>query len=120
MKKTLIGLLGAAQGVFGILGTTMGNVTDAVGTAPAGNIFNIVSGAVMALLGIGTSGTTQKAGVGIVSILNAAMGVLGFAGVQNIGNLSLNAGTGSPANFINIGVAVLGLIFTFLKSKKAA
>jgi hypothetical protein len=56
-------------------------------------------------------------GVFIVSVLNALMGVLGLANV-NLGNLNLNGGTG--ANIVNIGVAVLGFIFTFLKSKKAA
>jgi hypothetical protein len=118
VKKILTGLLGAAQGIFGILGTTMGSVTDAVGTAPAGNIFNIVSGAAMGLLGVGTSDKTQKVGVPIVSALNAIVGVLGIAGVQSIGSLNLN--TGLPANIVNIGIAVLGFIFTFLKGKKAA
>ncbi|MCX7029534.1 MAG: hypothetical protein NTU62_05365 [Spirochaetes bacterium] len=119
MNKTLTGILGAAQGLFGILGTATGGVTDAVGTAPAGNIFNIVSGAAMGFLGFGTPEKTQKVGVPIIAALNAIMGVLGFAGVQNIGSLNLNTGTGAGANFINIGVAVLGFIFTFLKSKKS-
>ncbi len=37
--------------------------------------------------------------------------------MQNIGSLALNAGL--PANLVNIGVAVLGFVFTFLKGKKA-
>jgi hypothetical protein len=116
VNKTLTGLLGAAQGLFGILGTAAGGVTQAVGTAQPGNIFNIVSGVALGALGVGTSGTTQKAGVGIVSILNAVVGVLGIAGVQDIAGVALNAGL--PANLVNIGVAVLGFVFTFLKSKK--
>ena len=117
MNKTLTGILGVAQTLFGILGTAAGGVTQAVGTAQPGNIFNIVSGAVLGALGFGTSGTTQKVGVGIVSILNAVVGVLGISGVQGIGKIALNAGL--PANLVNIGVAVLGFVFTFLQKKKA-
>ena len=117
MKKTLIGVLGTAQGLFGLLGTVSGGITEAVGTATSGNIFNLVSGAALGALGFGTSGTTQTVGVSIVSVLNAVVGILGVVGVQNIGTLALNAGL--PAGLVNIGVAVLGFIFTFLKSKKA-
>jgi hypothetical protein len=117
MNKTLTGILGTAQALFGVLGTAAGDVSQAVGTAIPGNIFNIVSGAVLVTLGFGTSGTTQKVGVGIVSILNAVVGVLGLSGVQSIGNLALN--TGLPANLISIGVAVLGFVFSFLQEKKA-
>jgi hypothetical protein len=116
MKKTLTGFLGTAQGIFGILGATVGSVGRAVGTAPSGNIFNIVSGAALGALGFGTSEKVQNVGVPVVSVLNAIVGVLGIVGVQNIGSLNLN--NGLPSNLINIGVAVLGFIFTFLKGKK--
>jgi hypothetical protein len=116
VNKTLTGILGAAQGLFGLLGTASGGVTNAVGTATSGNIFNLVSGAALGALGFGTSEKTQKVGVPIVAALNAIMGILGLTGV-NLGNLNLNGGTG--ANIINIGVAVLGFIFTFMKSKKS-
>ena len=117
MGKTLTGLLGAAQAIFGLLGLAAGGVTQAVGTAQPGNIFNLVSGAALGALGVGTSGGTRKVGVGIVSLLNAAVGVLGISGVQSIAGVALNAGL--PANLVNIGVAVLGFIFMFLKGKKA-
>jgi hypothetical protein len=115
VNKTLTGILGAAQGLFGLLGTAAGGVSQAVGTTTSGNIFNLVSGAALGALGFGTSGNTQKAGVFIVSVLNALVGILGISGVQ-LGNLNLG-GTGS--NIVNIGVAVLGLVFTFLKSRKS-
>jgi hypothetical protein len=115
VNKTLTGILGAAQGLFGILGAASGGVSQAVGTGSAGNIFNMISGAALGALGFGTSGNTQKVGVSIVSVLNAIVGVLGLSGVE-LGNLNLG---GTGANIINIGVAVLGFIFTFLKSKKA-
>ncbi|OHD75176.1 MAG: hypothetical protein A2177_06670 [Spirochaetes bacterium RBG_13_68_11] len=51
-----------------------------MGTATSGNIFNLVSGAALGALGFGTSGTTQKVGVSIVSVLNAVMGILGLTG----------------------------------------
>jgi hypothetical protein len=116
VNKTLTGILGAAQGLFGLLGTAVSGVGNAVGTSTSGDIFNLVSGAALGALGFGTSGNTQKVGVSVVSVLNALVGVLGLSGVQ-LGNLNLG-GTGS--NIINIGVAVLGFIFTFLKNKKAA
>jgi hypothetical protein len=115
VNKTLTGILGAAQGLFGLLGTASTGVSSAVDTSQPGNIFNLVSGAALGALGFGTSGNTQKVGVSIVSVLNALVGILGISGVQ-LGNLNLG-GTGS--NIINIGVAVLGFIFTFLKTKKA-
>jgi hypothetical protein len=116
VNKTLTGILGAAQGLFGLLGTAAGGVSQAVGTSSSGNIINLVSGAALGALGFGTSGNTQKVGVSIVSVLNALVGILGLSGVE-LGNLNLG-GTGS--NIINIGVAVLGFVFTFLKTKKAA
>jgi hypothetical protein len=115
VNKTLTGILGAAQGLFGILGAASGSITQAVDTSQPANIFNLISGAALGGLGFGTSGSTQKVGVSVVSVLNALVGVLGLSGVQ-LGNLNLG-GTGS--NIVNIAVAVLGFVFTFLKSKKA-
>jgi hypothetical protein len=116
MNKTLTGILGAAQGVLGILGTASPDVSSAVGTGTPGNIFNIVSGAAFGALGFGTSGTTQKVGVPIVSGLNALVGVLGAAGVTNIAGVQLNQDL--VANIVNIGIGALGFLFTFLKGKK--
>jgi len=117
VKKTLTVLLGAAQGIFGILGAAVGGIGSAVGAQQPGNIFNIVSGAALGALGLGTSDKVQQVGVPIVSALNGLVGILGIAGVEKIAGIALNAGL--PANIVNIGVAVLGFIFTFLKSKKS-
>jgi hypothetical protein len=117
MFKNLTGLLGVAQGVFGLLGTASGDVSSAVGTGTPGNIFNLVSGAALGALGFGTPEKVQKVGVPVVSGLNALMGILGVAGVQNIGGLQLNQE--ALPNIINIGIAVLGFLFTFLKGKAA-
>ncbi len=116
MNSTLAGLLGAAQGALGILGTASTGVSQAINTGTPGNIFNIASGAVMGALGFGAPEGVQKVGVPIVSVINAAVGALGLAGVQSIAGIQLNQGL--TPNLINIGIAVLGLIFTFIKGKK--
>ncbi len=116
MNKTLTGLLGAAQGVLGLLGTASGGVSSAVGTGTPGNIFNLVSGAAMGALGFGAPESAQKVGVPIIAGLNGLVGILGAAGVQNIAGVALN--NGALPNIINIGIAVLGFVFTFLKGKK--
>ena len=116
MNKTLTGLLGAAQGVLGLLGTASGGVASAVGTGTPGNIFNLLSGAAMGALGFGAPESAQKVGVPIIAGLNGLVGILGAAGVQNIAGVALNHA--ALPNIINIGIAVLGFVFTFLKGKK--
>jgi len=116
MNKTLTGLLGAAQGVFGLLGTASVGVADAVGTSTPGNIFNLVSGAALGALGFGAPENVQKVGVPVVSGLNGLMGILGAVGVQNIAGLQLNQDL--LPNIINIAIGALGFLFTFLKGKK--
>jgi hypothetical protein len=116
MNKTLTGLLGIAQGVLGILGTASGGVSQAVGTATSGNIFNIVSGAAFGVLGLGAPESAQKVGLPIVSGLNGLVGILGAAGVSNIAGVQLNQDL--LPNLINIGISILGFIFTYIKGKK--
>jgi len=116
MNKTLNGILGIAQAALGVLGTASGGVSSAIGTGTPGNIFNIASGAAFGALGFGTSAQTQKVGVPIVSALNALVGILGAAGVNNIAGVQLNQDL--LPNIINIGIAILGFLFTFLKGRK--
>jgi hypothetical protein len=116
MNKTLTGLLGAAQGVLGLLGTASGGVSSAIGTGTPGNIFNLVSGAAMGALGFGAPESAQKVGVPIIAGLNGLVGILGAAGVQNIAGMALNHE--ALPNIINIVISALGFLFTFLKSKK--
>jgi hypothetical protein len=116
LNKTLTGLLGIAQGVLGILGTASGGVSQAIGTATPGNVFNIASGAAFSILGLGTSAGAQKVGLPIVSGLNGLVGILGAAGVSNIAGLQLNQDL--LPNLINIGISILGFIFTYIKGRK--
>ena len=118
MLGNLTGLLGVAQGALGILGTASGGVSQAVGTGQPGNIFNIASGAVLGALGFGAPESAQKVGVPVVSGLNGLVGILGAAGVPSIAGIQLNQEL--LPNIINIGIAVLGFVFTFLKGKAAA
>ncbi len=105
-----------AQAALGVLGTASSGVSGAIGTGTPGNIFNIASGAAFGALGFGTSEQTQKVGVPIVSALNGLVGILGAAGVQNIAGVQMNQDL--LPNIINIGIAVLGFLFTFLKGRK--
>jgi hypothetical protein len=116
MNQTLNGILGIAQAALGILGTASGSVSSAVGTGTPGNIFNIASGAAFGALGFGASEQTQKVGVPIVSALNGLVGILGAAGVNNIAGVQLNQDL--LPNIINIGIGILGFLFTFLKGRK--
>jgi len=116
MNKTLTGILGAAQGALGLLGTASGDISSAIQTQTPGNIFNLVSGAALGALGFGAPEKVQNIGVPVVSGLNGLVGILGAAGVNNIAGIQLNQGL--LPNLINIGIAVLGFVFTFLKGKK--
>jgi hypothetical protein len=116
MNKTLTGILGAAQGVLGLLGTASGGVASAVGTGTPGNIFNLLSGAALGGLGFGAPESAQKVGVPIVSALNGLVGILGAVGVQNIAGVALNHE--ALPNIINIVIGALGFLFTFLKGGK--
>ena len=75
-----------------------------------------MSGAALGLLGAAAKPQVQQVGVPIVSGLNGLVGILGAAGLQNIGGLQLNQGL--APNLVNIGIAVLGFVFTFLKNRK--
>ena len=116
MNKNLNGLLGSAQAVLGILGTASGGVSSAIGTGTTANIFNIASGAAIGALGFGAPARVQKVGVPIVAGINGLVGILGAAGVQNIAGIGMNPDLVS--NLINIGIGILGFVFTFVKGGK--
>jgi len=91
------------KGALGILGTASGGVSQAIGTATPGNIFNIASGAAFGVLGMGAPASAQKVGLPIVSALN--VGILGAVGVNNIAGVQLNQDL--RPNLINIGIGIL-------------
>ena len=90
------------KGALGILGTASGGVSQAIGTATPGNIFNIASGAAFGVLGMGAPASAQKVGLPIVSALN--VGILGAVGVNNIAGVQLNQDL--RPNLINIGIGI--------------
>ncbi len=116
MSKNLNGVLGAAQAVLGILGTASGGVSSAIGTGTPANVFNIASGAAIGALGFGAPERVQKVGVPIIAGVNGLLGILGIAGVQNVAGIGMNPDVVS--NIIQIGIGVLGFLFTFMKGKK--
>jgi hypothetical protein len=116
MNKNLNGILGSAQAVLGILGIASGGVSSAIGTGTPANIFNIASGAAIGALGFGAPEGVQKVGVPIVAAINGLVGILGAAGVRNVAGINMNQDL--PSNLIQIGIGILGFIFTFVKGKK--
>ncbi len=116
MNRTLTGFLGAAQGAFGLLCAASKEIDSAIGSSTLGNVFNLVSGAAFGALGFGAPENVQRVGVPIVSGLNGLMGILGVAGVRSIGGMQLNHEL--LPNLINMGIAVLGFVFTIIKGKK--
>jgi hypothetical protein len=55
-------------------------------------------------------------GVPIVAAINGLVGILGAAGVRNVAGINMNQDL--PSNLIQIGIGILGFIFTFVKGKK--
>ncbi len=119
MQKNLMKIIGLAQGVFGALGTAVpAAIGTAVQTTQGGSIFNLVSGAVMGFLGFKGNTAQQKIGLPAVSGLNGLVGLLGLLGPNNpLSSLQLSNGT--TGSWINIAVAVVGFIATFMKNKAA-
>jgi hypothetical protein len=112
MGKNLTKIIGLIQGAAGLLGTASGGVSQALGTAQGGDIFNLVSGAVLGFLGL-------KVGLPTISGLNGLVGLLGLLGQNNpLSALQMNNGTGG--SLINIAVSVIGFIASFMKNKAAA
>ena len=66
----LMKIIGLVQGVVGALGTAPTGLSNVIGTAQGGDIFNLVSGAVLGFLGLKGSAAQQKVGVPVVSGLN--------------------------------------------------
>ena len=115
MLQQFAKIAGGAQGLLGLLGTALPGVTEAVGTAGGGNIFNLVSGAALSYLGFKGSADAQKTGAPIIAGLNGIVGLLGLFGISNIAGIQLNES--SLANIINLAIGAWGLIATFMKKK---
>ncbi len=119
MGKNLTKIIGLVQGVAGLLGTASGGVSQAIGTAQGGDIFNLVSGAVLGFLGLKGTASQLKVGLPTISGLNGLVGLLGLLGQNNpLSALQMNNGTGG--SLINIAVSVIGFIASFMKNKAAA
>ncbi len=118
MGKNLLKIIGLAQGALGALGVAPTGVDTAIQTAQGGDIFNLLSGAALGFLGMKGNTGLQKVGIPAVSGLNGLVGLLGLLGANNpLSALQLNNGT--IGSLINIAVAVVGFIATFMKNKAA-
>jgi hypothetical protein len=118
MGKNLAKIIGLVQGAAGLLGTAApAAVGTALTTTQGGSIFNLISGAVLGYLGTKGTASQQNVGIPAVSGLNGIMGLIGLL-APNTTLPAINNGTGG--SLINIAVAVVGFIATFMKNKKAA
>ncbi len=117
MGQNLIKLIGIAQGTLGVLGTAPTGVDSAIQTAQGGDIFKLVSGAVLSFLGMKGTGNQQKVGIPAISGLNGIVGLLGLLGGANNPLSALQMNNGTTGSLINIAIAVIGFIAAFLKKK---
>jgi hypothetical protein len=119
MGKNLMKIIGMAQGAVGALGTAApAAIGTAIQTTQGGSIFNLLSGAALSYLGLKGSAGMQNVGIPTVSGLNGLVGILGLLGPNNPLQSIIHNGTGG--SLINIGIAVVGFIATFMKGKTAA
>ena len=118
MGKNLMKIIGLVQGALGLLGTAPTGVDTAIQTAQGGDIFNLLSGAVLGYLGLKGKPDAQKVGLPVVSGLNGLVGLLGLLGTSNpLSALQMNNGT--IGSLINIAVSVIGFAAAFMKKKAA-
>ncbi|MDZ7290163.1 MAG: hypothetical protein ONB44_01930 [candidate division KSB1 bacterium] len=111
--QLVIGLLSQlAPQIGSILGQTPGG-----GIAGGGNLFNIISGAVLSYLGFGASANAQRTGAQVMGGLNGLVGILGALGVNNVGGFQMTEGWGSIV--VNLLVGAWGLYSGFKKSAGA-
>jgi hypothetical protein len=120
MSRDLSKLGGIIQALFGAAGKFIPGAADVLSPqqpmTPPGNIFNMVSGALLFLVSFGSSGFTKVCGV-IIGLVNAAAGVLVLTNKTNlIPGFQLNGGT--PQTVLYFAIAAIGLLSVFIRKKK--
>jgi hypothetical protein len=100
--------LGSMLGASGATGNILGD----------GNLFNILSGAVLSYLGLRGSESAQRTGAQALGGLNGLVGLLGVFRVGNLGALQLTNGWG--AIIVNLLVGAWGLYCGFAKKTARA
>jgi hypothetical protein len=118
MAQTFSRYAGVIQLVIGVLGQFIPGIGSLLGAqATGGNVFNMLSGAVLSYLGFKGSASNQRTGAQAIGGLNGLVGLLGVLGVNNIAGLQLNEGIVS--NIINLLIGAWGLYSGFIAKKTA-
>ncbi len=118
MGKNLMKIVGIVQGAIGLLGTAPTGLDTAIQTAQGGGHLNLISGALLGLVGARGTATQQKVGIPAISGLNGIVGLLGLLGANNP-LAALNLDNGPIGSLINIAVAVVGFVVSLSKKKSA-
>ncbi|MDZ7268490.1 MAG: hypothetical protein ONB48_12210 [candidate division KSB1 bacterium] len=118
---------GLVQTAIGLLGQFVPDVASMLGAAETagagnilggGNLFNVVSGAILSYLGFKGTESAQRTGAQVLGGLNGLVGLLGAFGIQQLGNLQLTSGLGGA--IVNLLVGAWGLYSAFAKKTAGA
>jgi hypothetical protein len=116
------GLVQIALGVLSQFVPSLGSMLGASGATGNflgdGNLFNILSGAVLSYLGLRGSESAQRTGAQALGGLNGLVGLLGAFGVGGLGGLQLTNGWGTI--IVNLLVGAWGLYSGFAKKTARA
>lgn len=113
MLRTFLKYGGGVQAILGLLGQFVPGVSSALGTQSGGDVFNIISGAVLSYMGFKGSQGTQQTGAQVLGGLNGIVGLLGVFGLKSLFGIPLSEGLIS--NIINLGIGAWGLMAGFKK-----
>jgi hypothetical protein len=113
--QTFLKFAGPLQAALGAGGAAVPALAGALGTGMGGNLVNLASGAVASYLGFQGAPAAQANGAKFLGIANTLVGVLGAAGVSQIGGFGLNSG--NVATAISLIMGIWGLAAGFMKQK---
>jgi hypothetical protein len=114
MQQTVAKVVGIVQGLLGAGGAALPELSAGLDSGTGGNLFNLISGAVLSYLGFKGSGTTQQTGLKVLGGLNGLLGALGAAGTLPAG---LGFGQGGASSWIQIAIGVISLVAGFMKQR---
>jgi hypothetical protein len=113
MLQAFLKYAGPLQAALGAGGAAVPALATALGTGMGGNVVNLASGAVASYLGYKGSPGAQVQGARFLGIANTLVGVLGAAGINQIGGIALSQG--NVATAISLIVGIWGLAAGFMK-----
>jgi hypothetical protein len=115
MLQTFLKFAGPLQAALGAGGAAVPALAGALGTGMGGNLVNLASGAALSYLGFQGAPAAQANGAKFLGIANTLVGVMGAAGVTQIGGMALSSGNVSTA--ISLIIGIWGLAAGFMNKK---